>query len=87
MIIHASVDRSISEEWATPAAQQEPTQQQSMIVSGILTTEQSTHGQTAGSTANEETSEMISADVVFSQPSLYPLDGIEGEFGIHDADA
>lgn len=70
----ASVALSIEEDWATPAMQQEPTQQLSPLIDPrILATEESSpHTQVM------EDSQPL--------PSLYPLEGIEGTFGTQDAD-
>lgn len=85
MIIRASTDQSISEDWATPVAEQEPIQQQSTIDPQLIEEEQlSPFIQAADDTLNSETIEVMPAE---GQPSLYPLDGGEGEFGLQDADA
>jgi len=84
----ASIERSVVEDWATPATQHEPIQQQPIIDPQLLATEQpSTHSQAADGVLSMETIEMTPADAVAPQISLYPLDGIEGEFSMHEADA
>jgi hypothetical protein len=73
-----SVAPSVEEDWATPAMEQEPTQQlQSAIDPQILATEES-----FSFTQALEDSQ--------PQPSVYPLDGIDGvdgAFATQDADA
>ncbi|KAG9243681.1 hypothetical protein BJ878DRAFT_535071 [Calycina marina] len=77
----ASVDRSVAEDWATPATQREPIQQQSTIDPQILATEQSpTHGQAADGILDRETTEMMQTDIMPPRQSQYPLNGIEGQF-------
>jgi len=69
-----SVALSIEENWATPAMQQEPTQQLDPLIDPQI----------------QATEESFSRTPVLEdgqpQPSLYPLDGIEGAFAMQDAD-
>lgn len=84
----ASVDRSVTEDWATPATQREPLQQQSIINPQTLVVDQlSTNSQAAGDILDTQAIEMMPTNTALPQQSLYPLDGIEGEFNMDDADA
>jgi hypothetical protein len=86
MAIRASTERSIAEDWATPATQQEATQQESSVVPQIIATEQlPIYNQEAGGTLNTEPT-MPGATNGSPQPSLFLLDGIEEEFSTNDAD-
>lgn len=70
-----SVASSVEEDWATPAMEQEPTQQlQSVIDPQILATD-------------EPFSFTQALEDSQPQPSVYPLDGIDGTLAVQDADA
>ena len=82
----AQGDQSVAEDWATPATQQETAQQQSLIDPRILAAEQlQAGGETADYNPHQAAAAMSAADV--GMASSYPLDGIEGEFTLEDADA
>ena len=81
MAIRASPDRSIAEDWATPATQQEPS-----VDPQILATDQSPiHNQEADDILDTGPTMPAETDVS-PQPSLFLLDGIEEEFSANDAD-
>jgi hypothetical protein len=71
----ALVDRSVAEDWATPATQQEPTRRQSTIDPQMLTTEQSsTHGQAADGILDMETIVLGAGDGALCAKTLVCLD-------------
>jgi hypothetical protein len=88
METRASIDQSAVEDWATPATQQEPTQQQTIVDPQIPVTEHSSpFGQASGGTLDVETTELTAGNAEPPSLNLYPLDEIEGEFNTQDADA
>jgi len=79
-------DLSVAEDWATPATQQETAQQQPLIDPRILAAEQvQADSGTAHGNLHQAAAVITSADAGMS--FSYPLDGIEGEFTLEDADA
>ena len=81
-------DLSVAEDWATPATQQEIIQQLSAVDPRLLETQQSLSiDQAAYGTSRLETTEPAPRNAVPAQPSPYPLDGMDGEFDLDDADA
>lgn len=84
----APIDIPSVEEWATPATQQEDTEQHPFIDPQILAAEP-----LPAITLTEDdvpalgTNEITPADAESAQPSLYPLNGIQEEFSMDDADA
>ncbi|KAJ3453607.1 hypothetical protein MRS44_017854 [Fusarium solani] len=79
--IPAPIDLPSVEEWATPATQQEDTEQHPLIDPQILATEQPPAIiLTEDDVPTLETNEITPADAESAQPSLYPLDGIQEEF-------
>ncbi|KAG9229503.1 hypothetical protein BJ875DRAFT_523146 [Amylocarpus encephaloides] len=88
MEARASVGQSAVEDWATPATQQGPEQQQSTINPQISVTQQSvSHGQAGDGILVEEITESSPANTEPPRAISYPLDDIAEEFNIHDADA
>ncbi|CVL13280.1 uncharacterized protein FPRN_15226 [Fusarium proliferatum] len=86
--IQAPIDIPSVEEWTTPATQQEDTEQHPLIDPQILATEPPPAIIVAEDDVPAlETNEIAPADAESAQASLYPLDGIQGEFSIDDADA
>ena len=84
----APIDIPSVEEWATPATQQEDTEQHPLIDPQILATEPPPAIILAEDDVPAlETNEITPADAESAQPSLYPLDGIQEEFSMDDADA
>ncbi|KAG9235720.1 hypothetical protein BJ875DRAFT_440095 [Amylocarpus encephaloides] len=82
-----SVDQSAAEDWATPATQQDPTRQHSVISSQHIPTEQPLHHGQATGGISEGIATTMPADTESQPQILYPFDEIDGDFNIHDADA
>lgn len=76
-----------AEDWATPASQQAPTPQQPTTNPQLLSTEQPQEtGLTAANIPPADTFEFVLDDATSIQQSLYPLEPIQGEFDMTDAD-
>lgn len=80
-----SADQSAAEDWATPATQQEPTPTTNPPVPARE--QPFPHGQAISGTFNDESMEAMLGNAESLPTSLYPLDEVNEEFDIHDADA
>lgn len=83
VVTQTRADRPAAEDWVTPASYQEPTSQQVPIDPELLAMEQFPE---ARLTVDAEVTEGEPPEAALTQQSLYPLEGIQGEFNTQDAD-
>jgi len=85
--VQSPPDMPTVEEWATPASQQEPNQQQQTINLQTLTTGPlAVTDQAEGRFPNLDTIDVTPAEAIPIQPSIYPIEEEQEEFDFGDAD-